>query len=285
LIRRLTVIGVGLIGGSFAAALRERALVHEVVGCGRSRANLDVALSRGLIDRASQDPSASVAGADVVFVATPVAAIAPLLTQIRDHVEAEALITDAGSVKAPVANAPAAAALAPGFVPGHPIAGTENSGAEAADPRLFDGTRWILTPLETSGAPQVERLEALAAAVGARPERMPPFEHDRRFAWASHMPHALAFALAEALSAQEPEALHYGGGGLHDFLRVAASDPVMWRDIFLANQPMLQSVWTEVRRAVDRLLAEDDAEVLAARLAEVRRVVRQVRRPAVDPPV
>lgn len=262
-INRLVVIGVGLIGGSFALDLKQRGLVRQVVGVGRSRANLDLALQRGLIDQIAEDPATAVADADLVFLATPVSTMSALFQAIAPALPHDCLLTDAGSTKQDVI---AAARVGLGakvarFVPGHPIAGAETSGAAAARAGLFQHKPLILTPLEENRPEDVEAIESLWTACGAKVARMDAAEHDGVFAAVSHLPHLAAFALMEEL-ASRPRAevyFRYAGAGFRDFTRIAGSHPEMWRDISLANSAAL--------------LGELDAYI--AKLGEIRALIEK----------
>lgn len=275
---RVAIVGVGLIGGSLGLALKQAGFASHVVGCGRGAENLRVALERGCIDSFTHDPAEAVAGADLVVLAVPVASTAAVCAAIAPRLASGAVVTDVGSVKQPVLAAANAVLPAGSFVGGHPIAGTENSGAAAAFAELFRGKRWVLTPDAATSPTALARVHAMAAATGARVEHMRAADHDRIFAWVSHLPHVLAYALAEAMGATDPELMRFGGGGLSEFLRIAASDAVMWRDILHHNR-------SEVRRAlaVFRVHLEalddalDDPSALEARLAGVRAAVRAVR--------
>lgn len=255
---RLCVIGVGLIGGSAALALKAGDRVGEVVGCGRSRDNLDVALARGIIDRAEQDVASAVRGADMVLVCTPVGAMEAVLRQVLPAAAPQAVITDAGSVKQAVitqARRAAGGTLPPRFVPGHPIAGNENSGAAAADAALYRGRRVLLTPEPATAQDALARVRALWEACGAQVVEMEATTHDRFLGLTSHLPHLAAFALMNTLAAS-PDAenlFQFAAGGLRDTTRVAASDPVMWRDIFLANREPLLAASAGLRAALTEL--------------------------------
>jgi prephenate dehydrogenase len=245
MIDKLVVVGVGLIGGSLALALRQAGQVRQVVGVGRSRANLDQALALGVIDEASDDPAQALAGADVVLLALPVAAMADWFGRIAPHLGPGTLITDAGSTKQDVI---AAARTALGskigqFVPGHPIAGAERSGVGAARADLFQGKNLILTPLPENAPDLQARAEALWQSAGTQVLEMAAAEHDRVFAAVSHLPHLAAFALVDEL-ASRPEAglfFRHAGSGFRDFTRIAASSPEMWRDVALANRQALSA--------------------------------------------
>jgi prephenate dehydrogenase len=238
----LAVLGVGLIGGSFALALREAGVVSRVLGAGRSQASLDEALRLGVIDE-GLEPEAAVARADIVLVATPVGQMETLFARIAPHLKPDAVLTDGGSTKADVV---AAARRALGerldrFVPGHPVAGAEKSGAAAAMAGLYRGRRVVLTPLAETALEAVDRVEAAWQACGAIVSRMSPEDHDRVLATVSHLPHVLAYALVEQI-VSDPQAgtlWQFAAGGFRDFSRIASSHPEMWRDICLANRQAL----------------------------------------------
>jgi prephenate dehydrogenase len=277
LFARLTIAGVGLIGGSLAAAARAGGLVEEIVGFGRSEANLRLAEERGLIDRIARDPAAAVAGADAVVLAAPVAACAPLAEAFAPYALRGAILTDVGSVKAPVVDALEARWARVGPVVGaHPIAGSEAAGAGAADTTLFRGRRCILTPTPHTDPSALARVRALWEGVGARVEEMSPTVHDELLARVSHLPHVVAYALIAALGPARVgthSALDYAGTGLRDTTRIAGSPAELWRDIALANAPALRAALAEFRAALDRidaLIAAGDARGLEAALDAAR---------------
>ncbi|MGB5224050.1 MAG: prephenate dehydrogenase/arogenate dehydrogenase family protein [Arenicellales bacterium] len=239
----VVIMGVGLIGGSLARALKEHDAVSQITGVARSRETLDLALELGVIDNAESDPVMAMNDADLVVIATPVSTIGPLLASIADHIPAHCVITDAGSVKGSVANA-ARQALGEKidcFVPGHPIAGTENSGVAASFAELFIDHRVILTPLDENSETDISLVQAMWEVCGARVVRMSVDDHDAMLAATSHLPHLLAFSLVDFLSQQQrhEEIFANTAGGFRDFTRIAASSPVMWRDICLANKDEL----------------------------------------------
>ena len=240
---RMTVIGVGLIGGSLALALKEAGFVGEVVGCGRGKPNLETALRLGIIDRYERDPLKAVEGADIVFLATPVCTLASLVAEIAPALKPGAVLTDGGSVKGEVLRE--ISPLMPAgvhFVAGHPIAGTENSGAEAAFATLYQGKRCILTPDSQTDAQALEAVTAMWQAAGSDVVCMPAEKHDRVLAAISHLPHMVAYSLVNAVGSYdhyEENILEYSAGGFRDFTRIASSDPTMWRDIALTNQSAL----------------------------------------------
>lgn len=243
MIERLTVIGVGLIGGSLARALRAAGLVGEVVGCGRSAANLKRAVELGVIDRYSHDPGEAVEGADLVFLAVPLGAMRESFAALRGHLRADAVVTDGGSVKGSVvADARAVFGEIPArLVPGHPIAGTEHSGVEASFAELYRGRRVILTPLPETDPDALDRVTRMWQACGAEVTAMDVAHHDEVLAATSHLPHMLAFGLVDALARlrENDEIFRYAAGGFRDFTRIASSSPVMWRDICIANREAL----------------------------------------------
>lgn len=279
-IDKLVVIGVGLIGGSFARALREAGQVRHVVGVGRTRRNLEHAKALGVIDEVATDIASAVAGADLIFLAAPVAQTGPMLELIAPYLGSGAIVTDAGSTKASVV-ASARAALGdhlPRFVPGHPIAGSEASGAGAATAELYRQKNVVLTPLPETDAEARQRVSALWQACGATVREMSPEQHDLIFAAVSHLPHVLAFALVDAL-AQRPEAddfFRYAASGFRDFTRIAGSSPEMWRDICLANREALLDELNHysdhLRSVRDALEAKDGSRLLESfeRASEAR---------------
>jgi prephenate dehydrogenase len=253
-IEKLAIIGVGLIGGSVALALKQEGVVKEVVGCGRGEANLIKAQSLGVIDHYTHDVSTAVKGADMVLLAVPLGAIRDTLEAMRGQLSEHAVVTDAGSVKGSVVeDVKAVFGDVPGFfVPGHPIAGTERSGAAAAFAELYRNRRVILTPLQTTDKNALQRVERLWQQCGAEVVQMTVEHHDEVLAATSHLPHMLAFTLVDSLAQmkENDEIFHFAAGGFRDFTRIASSNPVMWRDICMANQDALK---TMLRRFADEL--------------------------------
>jgi prephenate dehydrogenase len=246
MIKRLAIIGVGLIGGSLARALRNAGIVGEIVGCGRSVPNLELAFDLGVIDHCTRDPAIAADGADMIFVSVPLGAVHGVFERIRDSVSDSAIITDAGSVKGSVvADALSAFGSIPTrFVPGHPIAGTEHSGVGASFPELYHNRRVILTPLPETDADALEQVRAMWQAAGARVTDMEVAHHDEVLAATSHLPHMLAFGLVDLLSRQQDNdaIFRYAAGGFRDFTRIASSNPEMWRDICIANADALSDM-------------------------------------------
>jgi 3-phosphoshikimate 1-carboxyvinyltransferase len=276
-IERLGIVGVGLIGGSFALAARAAGLAREVVGLGRGQANLDVALERGIVDRASTDPGI-LAGAEVVLLATPVGGLAPSARAIAASVADGAIVTDAGSVKTTIVSACSAALGSRArFVGGHPIAGTEESGAAAADAGLFRGARCVLTPVEDTDRAALAAVRALWEAVGMEVIELSPEVHDRLLATVSHVPHVLAFSLSLAAGAApaSPDPIAFAGPSFRDATRVALSSPEMWRDILVANADALDETLARFRAELDRLeraIRAHDVAALDGMLARAREV-------------
>jgi len=269
-IGRLAVIGVGLIGGSLARALRKAGRVDEIVGCGRGRANLDEAVKLGVIDHYSHDISEAVRDADVVFLAAPLGAMRGAFDAMRATLPGHALITDGGSAKGSVVTdcREAAPELLRRFVPGHPIAGTENNGVAASFAELYQNRRVILTPLPENDSVAVARVRALWEACGAAVTEMSVEHHDEVLAATSHLPHMLAFGLVDMLARlkENDEIFRYAAGGFRDFTRIASSNPVMWRDICIANRealsPMLAAFAEEMTALADSIASADSDELL-----------------------
>ncbi|MCG6940993.1 MAG: prephenate dehydrogenase/arogenate dehydrogenase family protein [Thiohalocapsa sp.] len=246
MIERLAIIGVGLIGGSLARALRGAGAVGEIIGCGRSVENLELAFDLGVIDGCTRDPAVAVEDADMVFLAVPLGAMRGVLERIKGKLREDAVITDGGSVKGSViADAAAVFGEVPArLVPGHPIAGTEHSGVGASFPELFHNRRVILTPLPQTAPDAVDKVRAMWQAAGARVTDMDVAHHDAVLAATSHLPHMLAFGLVDLLARQHDnqEIFRYAAGGFRDFTRIASSNPVMWRDICIANAEALSAM-------------------------------------------
>ena len=268
---KLAVIGVGLIGGSFALALKQAKAVSHVVGVGRNSANLKVAFERGIIDSTAADP-ATVGNVDLILVATPVAQFPKVFASLG---ETKALITDGGSTKRDVI---AAARKALGkkvaqFVPAHPIAGAEKSGAAAATAELFRGRRVVLTPLDENSKEDISEVEKSWKACGANVSRMNAEEHDAVLAAVSHLPHLLAFALVHEVAGRKnsAELFSFAAGGFRDFTRIASSHPEMWRDICVANRDRLLD---EVKRFSGKL---DEIRNLLDKPAELEKLFAEAR--------
>jgi prephenate dehydrogenase len=268
---KVVICGVGLIGGSFALALKSAGAVQEVVGLGRTRAPLEEALRLGVIDRITSDWADALRGADLVLLGMPVGQMAPVMQALMPHLESQTLVTDGGSTKSDVVAAARASFdnKIGQFIPGHPIAGAEKSGVKAARVDLYQDRRVVLTPLPENAPENVAKVRAAWEACGTRVSELSPEEHDRVFAAVSHLPHLLAFALVHDLATRENSEQLFGfaAGGFRDFTRIASSHPEMWRDICLANRTALllelDAYMTELLRT-RVLLASGDSQGLEA---------------------
>lgn len=278
-INKLVIIGVGLIGGSFALALRKAGLVGHIVGVGRSRENLQRACELGVIDEAASDLALALQGADLVLLAIPVGQTGKIMAQISPHLEVGTIVTDAGSTKQDVVAAARSflAGHLKNFVPGHPIAGAELSGVAAASADLFRDKNLVLTPLDETSVEVVTRVTELWQGCGARVSQMRADRHDAILAAMSHLPHVLAFTLMNHVctSAEDNpgDLLRFAGSGFRDFTRIAGSSPEMWRDICLANRESLlkqidayQNELTNLRE----MLAQGDGQALEKVFANAR---------------
>jgi prephenate dehydrogenase len=276
---KVVIFGVGLIGGSFALALRKANAVGEIVGFGRSSASLELAKQLGILDRIGTD-LAELGNADLVLLATPVGQMAELMSRIAPHLGADTLVTDGGSTKSDVV---AAACANLGnkisqFIPAHPIAGAEKTGPEAALADLYQGKKVVLTPMRENSAESVARVRKAWELCGAVVSELTPQQHDEVFAAVSHLPHLLSFALVHDLAQRENRdlLLSFAASGFRDFTRIAASSPEMWRDISLANRDALMR---EVKQYADELyvvyqaLEQNDA----TKLEEIFRLSSEVR--------
>ena len=268
--KKIAIFGVGLIGGSFALALKKSGAAGEVVGVGRRRETLVRAAALGIIDSHTEDVAQAVAGADLVLIAAPVAQTASLLQAMAPHLQPETVVTDAGSTKTDVV---LAARTALGhkihqFVPGHPIAGREQNGPDAALADLYVGKKIILTALPENPAAAVDRVTDAWQCCGALVHHLTAEAHDAVFAAVSHLPHVLAYALVADIAARPDAArlFQYAASGFRDFTRIAGSSPEMWRDIALANR--------------SALLGELDAYM--AQLNQIRALLDQSDGPALE---
>lgn len=263
-IQRLCVIGVGLIGGSLARALRQADAVGEVIGSGRREEPLRRALEIGVIDRYELDLGRAVAAADMVVVAVPLGAMGAVFAAIAGKLPPDCVLTDVGSAKGSVVGEVRRlfGRTPPGFVPGHPIAGTEKSGVEASFPELFRGRKVILTPLVETDATALERVRRMWELTGAEVVEMGVRHHDEVLAATSHLPHLLAFALVDTLARLDDRAeiFRYAAGGFRDFTRIASSDPQMWHDICLANREQLLAMIDLFCRDLKRLAEAIDQD-------------------------
>ncbi len=269
MIKRLCIVGVGLIGGSLAKDLRRLGLCDEVIGCSRKRENLERARELGIIDAYDVDPAKAVEGADMVVLAVPLGAMAEVLTAMAPGLDDQAVLTDVGSAKGSVLEAARSAfgAVPENLVPAHPIAGTEHSGVEAAVDGLFQGHCVILTPVGQTRPDATARVRDMWQSVGAEVLEMDSAHHDEVLAATSHLPHMLAYALVDTLGRMEErvEIFRYAAGGFRDFTRIASSDPQMWHDICIANRDALVA-------ALDHFQADLGAAIDAIRDGDGRTI-------------
>jgi prephenate dehydrogenase len=269
MLNQLTIIGVGLIGGSLALALKQVGYCRRIIGVGRNEERLQAACKARVIDEGTADYAAGVADADMILIAVPLNAYEDVFRRIKGKLKANAVITDAGSAKTCVIEDAARVfgKVPPNFVPGHPIAGTEKSGFEAAFPELYRGRRVVLTPTATTSSPAVDAVLAMWQAAGAEVEITDAAHHDHVLAATSHLPHILAFSLVDSLARANDveEIFRFAAGGFRDFTRIAASDPAVWRDICLRNREALLNVLRNYREDLDELetaIANGDADRL-----------------------
>jgi prephenate dehydrogenase len=280
LFRKIVIFGAGLIGGSFALALRRMNAVEEVVGFGRSAQTLAQAQQLRIINRSGSDFAAELGDADLVLLATPVGQMADIMTRIAPHLGERTLITDGGSTKCDVVDYAYnhLAEHISRFIPAHPIAGGEQSGATAARADLYQNKKVILTPLPENAADAVARVRLAWELCGALVSELTPKQHDEVFAAVSHLPHLLAFALVHNLAQRENRdlLLSFAASGFRDFTRIAASSPEMWRDISLANRDALlieMGRYMQELEALHKALAAADG----AKLEEIFSIARTVR--------
>jgi len=268
---RVAIIGIGLIGGSLALALREAGFCREIAGVSNDPGERDKALELGVVDEVHEDPAAAVEGADLTVVAVPLGAFGAVFDRIAGAVGGQAVITDVGSAKGSVveqARLLLGEAL-PRFVPGHPIAGTERNGVEAAFAGLYRGHRVILTPLPETDPGALERVRAMWRAAGAEPEEMEVDYHDRILAATSRLPHMLAYSLVDCLAQMEEaeDLFRLAAGGFEDFTRIASSSPEMWRDIVFANREALLGAlyrYAEHLQGLIQAIERGDGEAVVA---------------------
>ena len=278
---KIVVFGTGLIGGSFALALKAAGAVEEVVGFGRAPGTLRIAQELGVIDRAGINPAHEIGDADIVLVATPVAQMPEIFSRIAPYLGPNTLVTDGGSTKGDVVAAARAAFKGHigKFVPAHPIAGAENSGPAAARWDLYRGKTVVVTPLAENNDERLDRIKRAWALCGADIYELTPEQHDRVFAAVSHLPHVLSYALVHDLATREDADLFFtfAASGFRDFTRIAASHPEMWRDICLANR---QALLQELERYQAQLCELHDALTASdgERLEDIFGIARQARR-------
>jgi len=268
-LKKITIIGVGLIGGSFAKGVKQAGLVEEVVGFGKNTKNLELAVNLGVIDSFSTDIGHAVKDSDLVFLAVPLGAMKSVFLDMKPYLSEQTIITDGGSAKSSVilSAQEVFGELPKHFVPGHPIAGKEKSGVAAAEANLYIDHRVILTPTVNTSPMSLETVEHLWTSLGANVEVMNAQQHDEIFAATSHLPHLLAYSLVDMLNEHEElgDVFKYTAGGFRDFTRIASSDAVMWRDIAVYNSDAITKWLKNYGNAIDeltKLVEHKDAEAL-----------------------
>ena len=282
--RRVALIGLGLIASSMAHAMRAKGLAGEIVGHAKSAETRTTAMELGLCDRVCATAAEAVQGADLVVLAVPVGAMGAIAAEIGPHLAAGATVTDVGSVKGAVV-----AAVAPHlpqgvhFIPGHPMAGTEYSGPRSGFATLFENRWWLLTPLAETDASAVQRLRDYLSAMGAKIDQMDPARHDLVLAVVSHTPHLIAYTMVGVADHLEQvsnsEVIQYSATGFRDFTRIAASDPTMWRDVFLTNKYAVLDVlgrFTEELFSLQRAIRMGDGEMLFDYFTRTRAIRRGI---------
>jgi len=284
---RLALVGLGLIGSSIAWAAKRKGVVKEIVGTARSQATRDRALELGFIDKAFETAAEAVDGADLVVLCVPVRASGAVAEEIGPHLAPGAIVTDVGSVKRSVVN-DVEPHIPEGryFVAGHPVAGTEHSGPDAGFAELFEGRWCILTPSDKSSADATQKLQAFWEALGSNVEIMEPDHHDLVLAITSHIPHLIAYNIVGTVADLETdtrsEVIKFSASGFRDFTRIAASDPTMWRDVFLANKDAVLEMlgrFSEDLSTLQRAIRRgegDDLYKLFSRTRDIRRSIIDV---------
>ena len=267
MINKITIIGVGLIGGSLARALKERNLAKVVFGYGRDQSRLEEAQKSNIIDASSTNIKEAIDEANIVVIATPVGTFKDILGQIEPLISSNVIITDVGSTKSDIVNIvnDVLKDKSSYFIPAHPIAGKERSGFEVSDSKLYDGKKVIITPQETNSPESIDVIDQMWKNVGADVDFMSAESHDNLLGMTSHLPHMLAFSLVNYLVDQNPNASIYAGGGFKDFSRIASGDAIMWRDICLQNKNQIMSHLKGYQSTLDDLLEainDEDSEKL-----------------------
>ena len=262
MINKITIVGVGLTGGSLAKALKEKNLAKTVFGYGRDRSRLEEAKKHNIIDDYSTQIEKAVNHADIIVIATPVGTFGNIFSEIKPLITDDVIISDVGSTKTNIVDI-AKEILGDKsqcFVPAHPIAGKEKSGFEASDGNLYIGKKVIITPIEDNSSESIQVIESMWKNVGAEVDFMSPQSHDDLLGMTSHLPHMLAFSLVNYLVDQNPSASIYAGGGFKDFSRIASGDAVMWRDICLQNKDKIITHLRGYQSTVEELIDAIDQE-------------------------
>ncbi|MGI9491550.1 MAG: prephenate/arogenate dehydrogenase family protein [Geminicoccaceae bacterium] len=282
--KRVAMIGIGLINGSLARVMRRHRLADEIVACARREETVQQAKALGLADRTTTDPAEAAIGADLVVIGTPTGTTGHIVKTMTSTLDRRAIITDVGSIKRKVINDVLPHLPFPvRFVPGHPVAGSEKSGPDASFETLFEGRHCILTPTAETDPDALETIRALWHAAGSSVSIMAPDHHDRVLAITSHLPHLIAYTIvgtvADLEEHQKTEVLRFSAGGFTDFTRIAGSDPIMWRDIFLHNKDAVLEMlgrFTEDLSALQRAIRWEDGDTLEQLFTRTREVRRGV---------
>ena len=282
--RRVAFMGIGLINGSLAKVMRAKGLAGEIVASSRRQETLERALELGLCDTATTDPAEAATGADLIVLGTPPAAVAAVAAAMAPGIGADAIVTDVSSIKAQIVRDVCPHLPDPSrFVPGHPVAGTEHSGPDAAFATLFERRRCILTPTDDTDPAAVARVKALWEAAGSAVDLMTPEHHDKVLAITSHLPHLIAYTIvgtvADLEEQEQSEVFKYAAGGFTDFTRIAGSDPTMWRDVFLNNREAVLEMlgrFTEDLVALQRAIRWGEGETLFDLFTRTRAIRRGV---------
>ena len=257
MIKKLTIFGVGLIGGSLALALKKANAVEQIVGCSRDKAHLQQAVELGVIDDFELDPELAAQDADIIFLSVPMRAMEKVMASFQSVVGDDTIITDGGSSKASIVAAAknVFGEVPANFVPGHPIAGREKSGVTAAIDSLYENHKVILTPLTHTNSAAVDRVSKMWETAGAHVETLEVDQHDRVLAATSHLPHVVAYAMVDTLSKTTfvDEIFHYAAGGFRDLSRIASSDPTMWRDICLENKTAILEMVEAYQKTLEEI--------------------------------
>ncbi|MPQ94132.1 cyclohexadienyl dehydrogenase [Thioclava sediminum] len=284
LYQRVALIGLGLIASSMAHAMREKGLAGEIVGHARSAETRDTALEIGLVDAVYETAAEAVAGADLVVLCVPVGAMAKIAEEIAPHLAPGATITDVGSVKRAVIDA-VGPHVPEGvhFIPGHPLAGTEQSGPRSGFATLFANRWWLFTPIEGTDPEALTRLKSLVEAMGANTDEMAPDHHDLVLSVVSHTPHLIAYTMVGVADhlrrVTHEEVIKYSATGFRDFTRIAASDPTMWRDVFLTNKEATLDIlgrFTEELFMLQRAIRMGDGDMLHDYFTRTRAIRRGI---------
>ncbi len=284
LFETVALIGLGLIGSSLARVMKREGLARKIIGCARSEENRALACKLGFVDRVEADAAKAVEGADLVVICTPIGAYRTVVETIAPHLKKGAILSDVGSVKEAVLRD--LSALVPTgvhFVPAHPVAGTEHSGPEAGFDTLFEGRWCVLTPAEGTASEAVARVAELWRRAGSQVEIMDAAHHDKVMAITSHLPHLIAYTIVgtatDLESSERAEVVKFSASGFRDFTRIAASDPVMWRDIFLNNQDAVLEMlgrFTEDLTALQRAIRWGDGEALEELFTRAQAIRRSI---------